>query len=142
MNYAKKLREKGIKSGFNALSYRINRISNMLFMKKNLAHLLDDCNKKIQKLDISEIRDNTLAYIERMRIKERPYGQYTYCESQKHLILYASIYAVLTRHLYRDLDLTENQRQGWIEYIKSFQDGYGLFKDPNINNEIAINSDW
>jgi len=77
-----------------------------------------------------------------MRIKDSPYGRYRYCASQKKPILYASLYAVLTRHLYNDLDLTKKQRKEWIEYIQSFQDDDGLFKDPAVENEIAANSDW
>lgn len=76
------------------------------------------------------IRRKTLTYIENMRIKELPYCQYRYSANTKKPVLYASVYAIMTTHLYRDLNISDEERKKWISYLQSFQDDDGLFKDP------------
>lgn len=84
----------------------------------------------------------TLQFIESMRFKNGPYGRYRYAPCQKSPVLYASVYAVLTRHLYNDLfDLTTQQREEWIEYIKSMQSDDGLFRDPAVECKLADSVD-
>ena len=72
-------------------------------------------------LKISGVRVQSLQFIENMRFQNEPYGRYKYAPCQKEPVLYASVYALLTRHLYNDLsNLTKKQREEWTEYIKSF----------------------
>ena len=86
--------------------------------------------------DILNTKRKTLAYIENMRIIKSSYGQYRYGASTKKPVLYASCYAAMARHLYRDLDnISSQERKEWISYIQSFQDDDGLFKDPAIEGE-------
>lgn len=83
--------------------------------------------------DIHAIRQKTLGYVESMRFKDEPYGRYRYAEGMDKPTLYSSTYAAMTRHLYRDLGtLTDKQRMDWIDYIQSFQDEDGLYRDPVI----------
>jgi hypothetical protein len=103
-------------------------------------------NKRLKDLDnikIEHIRKNTLRYVESMRIRSDNYGKYLYSYSQKEPVLYASVYAALTRHLYGDLEaISNNERKEWISYIKSHQANDGLFKDQLLNNKMAPKCDW
>lgn len=85
---------------------------------------------------IAQRRSSTLNYIESMRLKDGPYGQYRYAAAMPECTLYSSTYAAMTRSLYRDLDsLTTDQRREWIGYLQSQQDDDGLFRDPRILGE-------
>ena len=141
---SKKFKEKGIYGTCNAIRTRCTETPRKIFINIKLKKLINDYQARLKKgLEIKEIREKTLNYIESMRVKDEPYGKYRYSESQKYPVLYASLYAALTRHLYRDLDtLTEKQRKEWIDYIQSFQDDDGLFKDTAVENEIAASCDW
>src|SRR3990167_2474156 len=141
---SKKFKEKGIYGTCNAIRTRCTETPRKIFINIKLKKLINDYQARLKKgLEIKEIREKTLNYIESMRVKDEPYGKYRYSESQKYSVLYASLYAALTRHLYRDLDtLTEKQRKEWIDYIQSFQDDDGLFKDTAVENEIAASCDW
>lgn len=144
VNIVKTVKKRGFRDTFNAFKRRAANIPDQIFMPIRLKKLVKNYETKLaQNLDIKEIREKTLDYTESMQIKNTAYGQYRYSKSQKKPVLYASIYAVLIRHLYKDLDsLTEKQRREWIDYIQSFQDNDGLFKDPAVENEIANNTDW
>ena len=90
-----------------------------------------------------QIKNNTLQYIEKMRITSKPYGRYRYCEHSSTPLLYSSLYAVMTRHLYNDLEtLHDDERKEWIDYIKRHQREDGLFVDKYVENEIAEICDW
>jgi prenyltransferase beta subunit len=94
-------------------------------------------------LKISGVRVQSLQFIENMRFQNEPYGRYKYAPCQKEPVLYASVYALLTRHLYNDLsNLTKKQREEWTEYIKSFQSDDGWFRDPAVECELADSADW
>jgi prenyltransferase beta subunit len=95
-------------------------------------------------LSVHDLRSTTLTYVESMRINgPGPYGRYRYCQSQSAPLLYASVYAVLTRSLYGDLDnLTNQDREEWIKYIQSFQCEDGLFRDPEVDCELASTVMW
>lgn len=94
-------------------------------------------------LTMSDVRARSLHFVESMRLKEEPYGRYRYAACQKSPILYASVFAALTRHLYGDLaGLTAQQRGEWIGYIKSFQCEDGWFRDPEVDCELADSVDW
>jgi len=103
-------------------------------------------NKRLHNNDnikMEDIREKTLRYVESLRIKSNTYGKYLYSGRQKEPVLYASAYAALTRHLYRDLEaIPDKDRKEWVSYIKSHQASDGLFKDPLINNEMASTCDW
>jgi hypothetical protein len=96
-----------------------------------------------QGFEIEKVRRKTLSYVESMRIKGTEYGKYRYCESVKEPVLYASVYAALTRHLYNDLaGLNEKEKAEWAEYIRSHQSNDGLFRDPQVENKAAETCDW
>lgn len=109
-------------------------------LKKRIAGRIAQINDGF---NIFDIRASTLNYIESMRQKSEPYGRYKYASCQQKPVLYASIYATLTRHLYKDFEaLTKEQRDEWIGYIKSFQCEDGWFRDPEIDCELADSVDW
>jgi hypothetical protein len=84
-------------------------------------------------LSVSRLRGPTLGYVSRMAWAEDCPGRYRYSETANQPTLYASTYAAMTRHLYRDLDsLGDADRREWIAYLQSFQDVDGLFRDPVI----------
>lgn len=143
-NIIKKVREKGLKGSIIATKDKIGDIPKKLFIPIKLKRLLKNYGAKLASdLSIIDIRDRTLNYIESLRIKESNYGQYRYCKTQKKPVLYASIYAVLTRHLYKDLNtVSYNEKKEWINYIQSFQSDDGLFKDREVSNDISADSDW
>jgi len=94
-------------------------------------------------VSLDRIRLDTLSYIDGLRIKDSAYGLYRYSATQTTPVLYASLYAALTRHLYDDLDtLTEHQRREWINYIQSFQSEDGLFRDYAVQATSAEHLDW
>jgi len=106
----------------------------------------DTLRKKINVLsviDLNIIRQKSLRYAEALRIQEEPYGRYRYSDSGKVPILYASVYAVLVRHLLNDFtDLKLEDKMQWTEYICSHQNEDGLFRDPFVENDIAETEDW
>ncbi len=144
VNFAKKVRNKGLYGsctviGNKALNTPYNALISIRLRRKLHTYGI----RLSENGNINEIRESTLNYIESMRIKESPYGQYKYSQTQTEPVLYAAIYAALTRHLYRDLDeLSGKQREEWIDYIQSHQTDDGLFKDKLIENEIASTADW
>jgi hypothetical protein len=81
--------------------------------------------------------------VDSLRIQSSPYGQYRYNQRGTKPLLYASVFAALFRHLVGDLEqLTEEERQQWINYINSYQCEDGLFRDSLIANDIAETEDW
>ena len=97
-----------------------------LYSKFQLLALFFDLKKRLAKrnyeikhgLTIAKVRKKTLQFTESLRLPNGPYGRYKYAPGQDNPILYASLYAALTRHLYNDLtDLSTNDRQEWINYI-------------------------
>ena len=144
LNIAEKIKRKGLKKSFIAAKNKVINIQHLLLIPIRLRGLLlDSKNKLTDELDIYKIRKKTLDYVENMRVKKTAYGKYRYCESHKKSVLYSSIYAVLIRHLYRDLEnITKKEKEEWVNYIQLFQEDDGLFKDPTIANEISDNSDW
>ncbi|MDI3545100.1 MAG: hypothetical protein PWQ96_2401 [Clostridia bacterium] len=140
---ARKIKKKGARGTLQVIKTKSIVIFNKTLMPIKLQKLVKETKEKYENINLHEIREKTLSYIENMRIKEGPYGQYKYSASQNVPVLYASCYAALTRHLYGDLDrLSKKEREEWINYILSFQDDDGLFKDFTIKNEIAENCDW
>ncbi|MFH7245458.1 MAG: hypothetical protein ACHWZW_21695 [Spirulina sp.] len=92
---------------------------------------------------ISKIIESAIDYTEKLRYRQKPYGQYLYKQSGKRPILYASVFAALFRHLVNDLTRVSNaQREEWANYIRSYQCADGLFRDPLVANDIAEVEDW
>lgn len=141
---AKKAQNKGLYGTCTAIGNKVLKIPHNTLISIRLRQRLQTYGMRLSETgDINEIMERTLNYIESMRIKKSPYGQYKYSQSQTEPVLYASLYAALTRHLYRDLDeLSVKQREEWIDYIRSYQTDGGLFKDKVIENELASTADW
>jgi prenyltransferase beta subunit len=129
---------------FKYLDFKFRITKRKLLLPLELRVRLFDKKRKIRNgLKIENIRKQTLNFIENMRLKNEPYGRYAYAPSQTKPVLYASLYAVLTRHLYNDLStLTNEEKKEWAEYIKSFQSDDGWFRDPEIDCELAESADW
>ena len=144
IDIAKKAKNKGLYSSCAAIGNRALKTPHNALISIKLRRRLQTYGMRlIESGDINEIRERTLNYVESMRIKKSPYGQYKYSHTQKEPVLYASLYAALTRHLYRDLDeISVTQREEWIDYIRSYQTDDGLFRDKVIENEIASTADW
>jgi hypothetical protein len=90
------------------------------------------------------IRSGILAYINAMAVTEGPIGRYRFSASSGPPLLYASVYALMTRHLLGDLiDLTDDQAREWAVYLLGFQCRDGLFRDPAVAAASAeIEDDW
>ncbi len=74
-----------------------------------------------------------LAHVGSTRVGGVPYGRYLYAEDIPALVLYASNYAGMMRHLYAELDgLGDWERRKWISHLQAHQDDDGLFRDPAI----------
>ena len=141
---AKKAKNKGLYGSCTAIGNRALKIPRNTLISIKLRRRLQTYGMKLcETVDINELRKRTLNYIECMRINKSPYGQYNYSQTQTVPVLYSSLYAALTRHLYRDIDkISIKQREEWIDYIRSYQTDDGLFKDKVIENEIASTADW
>jgi len=88
--------------------------------------------------NLKDIREKTLDYIQEMKFKD---GMYLYSYSSKTPILYASVFAALTRHLYGN-HISDDEKKEWINYILMHQEEDGLFKDKVISNKLAEEVDW
>jgi len=95
---------------------------------------------EMKEVNAEILRSKTLEYLESMRIAEDSF-LYRYSSSTEKPVLYASCYAVMTKHLYNDLPESES-RKAWANYINSFQADDGLFKDPVVSDSPLINYDW
>lgn len=60
-------------------------------------------------IDLNNIRERTLNYVQKMKFKN---GMYHYSDSSNTPILYASVYAALTRYLYGDY-ISEEEKNEW-----------------------------
>ena len=117
----------------------IRRIQTM----RALSSQHEQWDERIRDVDIADIRKRTLAYIEGMRVHQGLYGRYRYALSQSTPVLYVSTYAAMARHLYGDLQSLKNgHREQWLKYLAQLQCDDGLFRDPQVENEIAETEDW
>jgi hypothetical protein len=90
-----------------------------------------------------EFSDRVLGYIESMRCPKVHAAAYRYAQSSPDPVVYASVYAVLTRDLFDDLKLlSDSQRTSWVEYLQSYQGEDGLFRDPLLRSDLADSADW
>jgi hypothetical protein len=88
------------------------------------------------------VRRQTLNYLSTNAKPGFGPGAYSYKLSGPAL-LYASCYAVLTRHLYNDLDhLSPQLKAQWCTYIQPHRSDDGLFRDSLIDIALAEQLDW
>ncbi|HID06140.1 MAG TPA: hypothetical protein EYP10_03225 [Armatimonadetes bacterium] len=90
------------------------------------------------------LRGDVLEWVEAMRVPEDGYGRYRFAVSCREPDLYSSCIAVFIRDLLRDLNnLTDAQRQQWIEFIQSFQDpDTGYFIDSRVEPRDTATHSW
>jgi len=93
-----------------------------------------DAHSKNVEIDYYKLRNDSLKWVESMRLKNSPYGRYKFC-SNGHVTIMSSCFALFIRELLNDLENTSDEdRQEWIDYLKSSQDqSTGLFYDPEYN---------
>ncbi len=89
------------------------------------------------------LRKRVLEWVETMRVKDGPYGQYKMSSSTRPYLL-SSCYAAFVRELHGDLgNLNVQQRKEWIDYINGCQDKEtGLFCDPEMQPGHVKNHSW
>jgi len=69
--------------------------------------------------------------------------EYSYSKTSSVPTLYSSLYALKYLNLVNKEEvLTDENKEKWIDYIKSFQSDDGLLRDPSISNDIAEIEDW
>lgn len=86
-----------------------------------------------EKIDYKLLRQNVLNWVESMRGKNDSRGMYRFSH-QSSSGLYPSLYAILARELFDNLDtnMTLQEKQEYIDYIKSYQDAQtGIFHDSS-----------
>jgi hypothetical protein len=140
---AKLITSRGLTTAVGTTGSMGSKIRNNLVFEALLRRRVSNDGEELSTTDVCNIRESTLSFVEKMRIKTGNFGCFTYSVSCKEPLLYASIYACLTRYLYRDLGgLSEKNRQDWINYIQNGQAEDGLFKDPAVKNQLAETEDW
>ena len=94
---------------------------------------MDTYSTKVE-IDSNKLRNDSLTWVESMRLKNSPYGKYKFC-SNGHVTTMSSCFALFIRELLNDLEnISDMDRQEWIDYLKSSQDqSTGLFYDPEYN---------
>lgn len=93
-----------------------------------------DAHSKNVEIDYYKLRNDSLNWVESMRLKNSPYGIYKFC-SNGHVTIMSSCFALFIRELLNDLEnIFDEDKQEWIDYLKSSQDqATGLFYDPGYN---------
>ncbi|MCX7917310.1 MAG: hypothetical protein N2589_04200 [bacterium] len=95
----------------------------------------------MKKFDILEIKKRILSFIESM--KGEKFYEYFYGKRSSRPTFYSSCYAVMTLDLFNELKKFEKEKiKLWANYLNSFQDDDGLFKDPVVSDSKYINFDW
>lgn len=121
------------------------RLYRQYYLGATLPKLVEQARQKWRGESIDsfrELRQSTLSYVASNHQPELSVGAYSYVPGGPPL-LYASCYAVLTRHLWRDLDyLSLTERREWITYIQKYQTDDGLFRDSLIDCPQAESRDW
>jgi len=91
-------------------------------------------------LTLTDIRRLTLDYVQKMRLT--PGGEflgYRHSASTTRPVLYATLAALLLKHLY---GVADDQTQEELAYVSGFQRDDGLFYDPVIDCPEAEIEDW
>lgn len=96
---------------------------------------MNTCNKNFE-INYDKLCNDSLKWVESLRIKYGPYGRYEFC-SNGHETLMSSCFALFIRELLGDLqNISEKQKQEWIDYFKCSQDqSTGLFYDSAYNRD-------
>ena len=92
---------------------------------------------KYEPIDVNSLRTQTLRFVESMCMQGEPTGRYRYSESQRIPVLYASAYAVLTRHLYKDLyALTNGEKKNGFPTSIRFNAMTAYFVIPRFQTKL------
>ena len=93
--------------------------------------------------DFDKIRKHSLNFINSLKVGKKT-GLYKYSSSCNTPNIYASAFACIVRNFYGDLDhLSIQEKREWVDYLNSFQSEFdGLYRDPNLQNDIFDTSDW
>ena len=127
--------EHGTINKLKLLKYR-TYVSYKKLTRSFIGYKLKNCEP--YSIDLNDVRERTLSYVQKMKSKN---GMYFYSYSRNTPILYASVYAALTRYLYGDY-ISDEEKNDWINYILMHQEEDGLFKDKRIANKLAEKVDW
>ena len=93
--------------------------------------------------DANTVAARALAYVDSLRAQGQPCGRYRYAASSATPVIYASAYAAMTLHLCGKADsLSRTDRRAWVEYLQSHQCDDGLFRQPELDNQLADREDW
>jgi hypothetical protein len=118
----------------NSLAYPIHLLNKQMMENKLQRKVI-----KENRLDIILLEDN--PFINRMN-KNGVY-EYSYSETSDIPSLYSSLYALLYYDpINKEEVLTTENKEKWINYIKSFQSDDGLLRDPSVSNDISETEDW
>lgn len=106
-------------------------------------HFLCDLLPIVSPFNFQRLRDNVLDFVSSMRVDKEVY-LYRYSASTTVPNIYCSTYACMVNSLYGNLgSLGESERVAWIDYFKSMQSASdGLFRDPNLVNDLFEKEDW
>ena len=93
-----------------------------------------------QDLGIENIRDLTLDYVKSMKMPliGGNFCGYKHSKSSTKAVLYATLSALLVRHLYGDIGKDIDEQ---LDYVQTFQCDDGLFRDSVINCKAADSED-
>ncbi len=92
-------------------------------------------------ISLDEVREDVLAYCEKLRDKGGPYGAYRRHAGQR-TDLYASCDVAIMRTIMGEdfkESLTDNQRNEWIAFINSYQHRGGSYDDTFGHSELHAN---
>lgn len=86
--------------------------------------------------------EKVLVFTDSLHLQES-IGQYRYSTCFQNPLLYASVYAVLIRHLLTNLqEFSEADKVVWLNYLNHFQHDDGLYRDLLLQNNLAEIADW
>lgn len=92
---------------------------------------------------VDQLFDGALEFTRSMKLGHLGVAAYRYSPKSREPLLYASVYAVLLRHLLGDLEgLAPCDQSDWISSINSFQCDDGLYRDPLLASSLAEREDW
>jgi hypothetical protein len=93
-----------------------------------------------QPTNLSDVRLASLAYAKSLRLTSgRTFAGYLYCSSSRKPVLYATVAALLLKHLFNAVDEECTEE---LDYAANFQNADGLFRDPVIACSQAEQEDW
>jgi len=84
----------------------------------------------------NHLQNTVLPFIDSCKIPDKNAGHYKYSSSSTKETLYSSTYAAMTYSLLGLLaDINIEEKKAWADYINSFQEDDGLYRDPVIFGE-------